>query len=85
MTLEEHEMFMLLFAKQEQTIGVLLEILKSRNLIENDDIAAFQSVVIGDVVKSQSVLRRMATAYLASARAAGVTLPPKTGDTLLFD
>jgi hypothetical protein len=83
MTLEEHEMLMLLFAKQEQTIFVLLEILKSRGLIENDDIAAFHSVVIGDVAASESLLRRTAEAYLRTAKASQVILPPKTGEALL--
>jgi len=83
MTLEEHEMLMLIFAKQAQMISALVELLKSRGIVEDDDMAAFHSLVSADAPASEELLHRTAQFYLKMAAASQVNLPPKTGETLL--
>jgi hypothetical protein len=83
MTLEEHEMLMLMFAKHAQAMNILVEILKSRGVVEQDDVAAFHVAFTADSSSSEALLRHTAKAYLKAAKASQAILPPKTGDTLL--
>jgi hypothetical protein len=45
MTNDEHTLMIMMFAKQAQQIKVLFEVLKSNDLIKDDDIAAFTDIV----------------------------------------
>jgi hypothetical protein len=44
MTNDEHTLIIMMFAKQAQQIKVLFEVLKSNDLINDDDIAAFTDI-----------------------------------------
>jgi len=72
MTTQEHNLILGLLAKQMQTTEILLKMLESHGLIQNDDIEAFEFAVSQDDVSNADVLRRATERYLALAKALGI-------------
>lgn len=72
MTSREHNFMLALFAKQIQSIEILLRILESRGLIEHDDIQAFEFAVTEDDSSNEALLRQAKERYLSAAKLFGV-------------
>jgi hypothetical protein len=67
MTPDEHKLIITMFAKQYQQIMVIIEILKSRGLLEGDDPMAFATVVHSDTDSNALVFQQAAALYLEAA------------------
>ena len=70
-----------LFTKQYQNIKIILDMLKSRGLVENSDLPAFEMSVRLDAQSNDALLRQATMEYLKAAKAAGVEVdlvPPKS-------
>ena len=72
MTVQEHNLVLGLFASQMQSIEILLRMLKSRGLVEHDDIDAFSFAVTQDDASNVALLQRAKEKYMALAKAFGV-------------
>jgi hypothetical protein len=72
MTTQEHKLIIGLFAKQMQLITILLQILKSRDLVEKDDAQAFEFAVTEDDVSNAALLQRAKASYLQLAKSLGI-------------
>jgi hypothetical protein len=68
MTKKEHEMMILMFARINQRIGMIVETLKSRNVWTGDDEKAFAHLVYADDSKILSYASQARSDYLACAR-----------------
>jgi hypothetical protein len=75
MTRKEHEMMILMFARMNQRIGMLVETLKSRNVWTEDDERAFGHLVYADDSKVLSYASQARKDYLACAKASGLAIP----------
>lgn len=72
MTKEEHLLMISLFTKQVQFVKVILEILKSRGIVEHDDPAAFESAVRLDPESNAALIEQAKVAYVRLARGLGI-------------
>jgi hypothetical protein len=72
MTPEEHKLMLTLFTKYFQQIKVIIEILKSRGLLEGDDPMAFATAVHSDSESNERVFQQAAALYLQAAKRLGV-------------
>lgn len=71
MTSEEHLLMIYMLARQYRAIKTLLEILRSRDIIERDDFEAFaQALVSGEV--SAALLDEVRGHYLEVAKKLGI-------------
>jgi hypothetical protein len=74
MTDKEHALIMMMFTRQTMYIQMLLDMLKSRGVIQEDDIPAFDSAVINDP-DSVDALHRVTGQYQSFAKQLGMELP----------
>lgn len=74
MTDKEHALIIMMFTRQDQYIQMLLEMLKSNEIIQADDIPAFDSAVRNDP-DSVGALHRVDGQYRAFATRLGLDLP----------
>ncbi len=72
MTSEEHKLVFLLFFKQRQTIRILLDMLKSRDILTDDDEEAFSSAQLQNVGSNAAVFDEAKAAYLVMAQSLGI-------------
>jgi hypothetical protein len=72
MTPDEHKLIITMFAKQYQQLKVVIEILKSRGLLEGDDAMAFATVVHSDADSNALVFQQAAALYLEAATHLGI-------------
>jgi hypothetical protein len=72
MTPEEHKLAITMWAKHYQQLKVIIEILKSRGLLEGDDPLAFASLVHSDTASNKALLQPSAELYLQTAKDIGV-------------
>ena len=63
-----------MFAKQFQYIKLLTEILKSKGIIEGDDLPAFFSVSRADQERNAHLLRVVKAQYRKNAKEIGLTV-----------
>jgi hypothetical protein len=71
-TPEEHKLMITMWAKQYQQLKVVVEILKSRGLLEGDDPMAFATIVHSDAAANKALLQESAELYLQTAKDIGV-------------
>ena len=83
MTPEEHNLQILMFARVHEAIGVLAEMLKSRDIITNDDAKAFSHAVHSDQKHIVRFVLQAYTDYQRSAQQAGVVTGLENGPTTL--
>jgi hypothetical protein len=81
MTPKEHALVLALFAKQNQFIKMLLDILKSRGILTGDDARAFEFSQSVDAVSNAALLDEAKAKYLELAKGLGIqtgleNLPP---------
>jgi hypothetical protein len=69
---EDHVLMCLMFFKQRQAIRILLDILRSRDIITADDEKAFSSAFLQDADLNSSLLEGTRDMYLKIAQGAGV-------------
>lgn len=74
MTDKEHALILMMFTRQNLYIQMLLDMLKSRDIIQADDIPAFDSVVIADRDNVDAFVRALAQ-YRKFANQLGLELP----------
>jgi hypothetical protein len=70
--LQEHELMVLMFARLQESIGIMAEAFKSRGLWTGDDPTAFSHAVHADDRKLLSYAAQAKKDYLACARLSGV-------------
>jgi len=78
MTPAEHDLIIAFFARQLQLIKTVMQILKSKEYITDDDFAAFEFAVTGDIVSNAGLLASTKAEYLELAKALGVETGLKT-------
>jgi hypothetical protein len=74
MTDKEHALMIMMFTRQTQYIQMLLDLLKSREIIQTDDIPAFDFAVRNDP-DSVVALHEVSGLYRAFANRLGLELP----------
>jgi type IV secretory pathway protease TraF len=74
MTDKEHALMMMMFTRQTMYIQMLIDILKRDEIIEGDDVSAFDSAVINDPA-SISAFERTDAQYRAFAARVNLALP----------
>lgn len=67
MTPQEHKMMMLMFARMYQHYGILMDVLKSRELLTGDDAQAFSHAAHFDDQKTMQFVLRAWRDYQAAA------------------
>jgi hypothetical protein len=72
MTPEEHRLVILVLARQYQQTRIIIEMLKSRGVLETDDATAFASAVCLDAPSNDALLRQAREEYLLAAKEMGV-------------
>lgn len=72
MTTDEHILMLTLFFKQKVAIRILLNMLKSRDLLTDDDERAFASAQVQDVGLTAALHHEARREYLALAHSAGI-------------
>ena len=72
MTTNEHYLVITVLARQYQYVKTLIQILKSRGVLETDDFRAFQSLVVLDEASNDALLHRATEEYLTLAQNLGV-------------
>jgi len=75
MKAEEHQLLIMMFARQSQLIQMLINLLKSKEIIQADDLQAFDFSVRADTDTSAALLLGMANQYYAFGRELGLDLP----------
>lgn len=75
MTPEEHRLVIWVLARQLQQAKVFLDVLKSRNVLEEGDAEAFATSVYLDETSNSALYREAKSEYLKIAKAMGL----KTG------
>ncbi len=74
-TREEHKLITLMFTKQEQHIKVLIEILKSKGIIEGDDAQAYEFALRTDVPANAALALEVAQRYTGYMTYLKIPLP----------
>ena len=79
MTPQEHELVARLFARQLEYTKMLIEILRSHEIVKNDDDRAFVSFVREGSPRSAAALRAARGEYRKTAKEIGLTVsfPPR--------
>lgn len=75
MTDKEHEFMVLMFARMKQEMGMIIELLKSRGVMTEDDHRAFGHLVWDDPQKMVSYLTASLRDYNRCARSVGIQVP----------
>ena len=79
MTPLEHELIMLMFARMNEAIATITDVLKSRGLLTEDDAKAFSHAVHYDETKTLPVVLQTWRDYLACAAQVGVATGLENG------
>lgn len=74
MTDKEHALVLMMFTRQTMYIQMLLDMLKSNGIIQEDDIPAFDSAVLSDPDNAAAFLRAI-TQYRSFAKELDLELP----------
>jgi hypothetical protein len=76
MTKQEHLLMIAMFTEQAMAIQALVKILRSHNLIENDDFHAYHELSQDEEIRSESLrtFSQMANLYQMLAKAHGLTV-----------
>jgi hypothetical protein len=78
MTSKEHLLMITVVAKQLQIIRTLTEILRSRGILEEDDMPAFGDLIRSDREMSTILLNDASTLYLSVAKGLGIDIAKAT-------
>jgi hypothetical protein len=74
MTKQEHELMVLMFARLNESIGVIVETLRSNGIWTGDDSKAFSHAVHADEQKVLFYVSQARRDYFEFAKLSGVTL-----------
>src|SRR5208337_230667 len=77
MTTEEHNLLILMLARINQAIGAFAEVLKSRDIVTQDDLKAFHFAAWDDDRQILKAVIQARSDYLRIAKQAGVEVPPE--------
>jgi hypothetical protein len=72
MTPDEHRLVIWVLVRQAQSTKALLDILKSRGILQDDDAEAFGSSVFLDEASNSALLQQAKAEYLKIAKVMGV-------------
>ncbi len=76
MTANEHRLVCWMFGFQQQKINLLVSILKSKGILEGDDLTAFDFAARADATANGALAQEVATLWATLCQRAGVDLPP---------
>lgn len=68
MTTQEHELLILMFARQRLAWRAVVELLQARGVAEGDDLTAFFASVCSNPQRHEALLRETREEYLEAAR-----------------
>ena len=74
MTKEEHMLMIPMFSRINESIGIITDVLKSREILSADDPKAFSHAAHADEQKLLSCAAQARKDYLACARLSGVVI-----------
>ncbi len=74
MTQKEHALMIAMFVREAKLIKIILEILRSRGIVETDDPAAFEALVRLDPKVISDLIDATEAVYWQTAKALGVTV-----------
>ena len=80
MTREEHLLILTMLARQRLLIKLLIDLLRSRDIILDDDLQAFEFALRQDAASNGDVVREVKAAYLAMAESVGLDTGLKPGE-----
>lgn len=72
MTTDEHKLLITMFMRQYQQLQVVIDIFKSRGLLQDDDPMAFASAVHADAERTVFLFQQTTQIYLDTAKALGI-------------
>lgn len=72
MTENEHKLMVFMFAKQRTVITSLIEIMKSRGVLTDDDLMPFQALVLSQEQSSREILNSVIAQYTEYASLLGL-------------
>jgi hypothetical protein len=72
LSIQEHKLLIMLLAKQNQNFKILLDILRSRGILEPGDATAFAFSVVADAQSNAALLQEATLAYLGLAKEMGI-------------
>jgi hypothetical protein len=72
MTREEHLLILTMLARQQMQIKLILDVLRSREIVSSDDLKAFDFAVRQDADAKLVLLRQVKEVYLSVAAEVGV-------------
>jgi hypothetical protein len=72
MTREEHLLILTMLTRQQLLTKVILDLLRSREIVADDDVAAFEFAVRQDAASNPVLLRQVKEVYLTVASELGV-------------
>lgn len=75
MTIEEHSLLILMFARQAILIKALVDILKSHELLTDEDIKLFDSYALESETEKPRLAQMVAELYSAIAKTQGLDVP----------
>jgi hypothetical protein len=76
MTPKEHQLVITMLMRQSEAIRVLGNVLKSREIIQGDDLAAFEAALHYDAPANVVELQKVAEQYQVVAKALGLDILP---------
>lgn len=74
MTKEEHQLLLMMFARQMEYITVLENVLKREGLIQSDDLPAFEAAVLSDLPARALTFQNAVEQYKKFADEVGIPL-----------
>jgi hypothetical protein len=75
MTAEEHKAIVSMFAFQQQKINLLVSVMKSKGILEADDLSAFEFAARADIDANGVLAREVASWWATLCQVSGVVLP----------
>jgi hypothetical protein len=73
MTKQEHELMLMMFVRMNESIGIIIEALKSRDILTGDDAKAFSHAIHSDDKKILFYATQTRADYLRCAALSGLT------------
>jgi hypothetical protein len=72
MTKDEHKLMVWMFTRQTMLIEALVELLKSRGIVESSDVEAFEALVFERETLDRAILESVGSQYTKFAQLLGI-------------
>jgi hypothetical protein len=77
MTVEEHQLLIVMFSRQAMLIKTLADIVQSHGLLSSDDLKPFNDFVMHSEMENPQIMHTTANLYLEVAKKLGMDVPTK--------